>query len=339
MSLQDSKKSLNGQAVTSSDGVEWLAQPSRCPLCEGDSFRRVGKRGGAFHRDRKGVESEVVQCKECSLFYTNPTLIPLTNPYEVAGEGYFVGSAHDPVRKIRDGEAFTARIEELLNGRKGVILEAACGKGEFLRGAINRGWKARGVEMTPYFAESARDYGIEIETAPIEDSRFLEKANSCDAIFMLAMLEHLYDPLLMLRKANNILVSDGIALINVPNEVTSLVNQLGNRYVKLMYGRDWTMSLSPTFSPFHVVGFSPQSLKHALEMTGFEVIAMETASGTNDLPAARDLRQRVERLAMSASLLVGKISDKLNRGNEIMCWARKRSDTARRYGVLMPSAH
>jgi SAM-dependent methyltransferase len=317
-----------GQTVRSGDGVEWLARPSRCPLCGADNFRRVGKRGGAFHRDRKGVEADVVQCRECSLFYTNPTLIPLSNPYAAAGEDYFVGSAHDPSRKIREGEKFTARIEELLNGKKGVILEAACGKGEFLRGAINRGWKARGVEMTPYFAEIARDYGIEVETAPIEESRFLEDRNSCDAIFMLAMLEHLYDPLLMLRKANDILVPGGIAVINVPNEVTSLVNQLGNRYVKLMYGRDWTMSLSPTFSPFHVVGFSPKSLTRALEMTGFEVIALETESGTNDLPVARDLRQHAERLAMSAALLVGKVADKLDRGNEIMCWAKKRSDTA-----------
>jgi SAM-dependent methyltransferase len=324
--MHPQEKSVNAHIIRSSDGVEWLPQPSRCPLCGGNSFRKVGKRGGAFHRDNKGVESDVVQCKECSLFYTNPTLIPLSNPYEAAGEDYFVGTAHDPTRKITEGEDFTARIEELL-GRKGVILEAACGKGEFLRGAINRGWKARGVEMTPYFADLARDYGIEVETAPIEDSRFLEEQNSCDAIFMLAMLEHLYDPLLMLRKANKILVPGGIAVINVPNEVTSLVNQLGNRYVKLMYGRDWTMSLSPTFSPFHVVGFSPRSLNRALEMTGFEVIAMETASGTNELPKARDLRQQVERFAMSASLLFGKIADKLDRGNEIMCWARKRSDT------------
>ena len=325
MSAQSLDNTTGGEVFRSADGVEWLAKPSQCPLCGCCDFRRIGKRGGTFHRDKKGVQTQVVQCNECSLFYTNPTLVPLSNPYEAAGEDYFVGRAHDPVRKIMLGEEFAAQTERLLNGRRGIILEAACGKGEFLRGAINRGWKARGVEMTEYFAAIARDHGIDVETAPIEDSRYLEESNTCDAIFMLAMLEHLYDPLVMLRKANSILVPDGIALINVPNEVTSLVNQLGNRYVKLMYGREWTMSLSPTFSPFHVVGFSPKSLRKALEMTGFEVISMETASGTNGLPPARDMRQHVERLAVSASLVIGKVADKLDRGNEIMCWARKRN--------------
>jgi hypothetical protein len=83
------------------------------------------------------------------------------------------------------------------------------------------------------------------------------------------------------------------------------------------------MSLSPTFSPFHVVGFSPKSLRFALESNGFEIISLETFSGTNGLPPAKNLRQRVERLAMTVSLIVGKVADKVDKGNEIMCWARK----------------
>ena len=316
------KDDIQPNILRSPDGVEWVPKAVNCPICGANDFSFVGKRGGEFHRDKKGVAANVVKCKKCTVFYSNPTLLPATNPYEVAGEDYFVGDAHDPKRKISEGTAFAEKIEGIL-GRKGVLLEAACGKGEFLVGAIDRGWKARGVEMTEYFANIASGNGVDVEVASVEESKYLDEPESCDAIFMLAMLEHLYDPIGMIRKARRVLVPGGVAVINVPNEVTSLVNQVGNRYVKLMYGSAWTMSLSPTFSPFHVVGFSPKSLRYALESNGFEIISLETASGTNGLPPARNLRQRMERLAMTVSLMIGKVADKVDKGNEIMCWARK----------------
>jgi SAM-dependent methyltransferase len=322
--LTEESPSTRSAVVRSADGVEWEPKPSNCPVCGANDFRLVGKRGGEYHRDQKGVAADIVKCRKCTVFYSNPTLYPLTNPYEVTGENYFVGGAHDPNRKIKEGAEFVGAIEKIL-GRKGVVLEAACGKGEFLVGAIRRGWQARGVEMTEYFAEIATDYGIDVEVASVEESSYLEQPSSCDAIFMLAMLEHLYDPISMIRKAHKVLVPGGIAVINVPNEVTSLVNRIGNQYVKLMYGKSWTMSLSPTFSPFHVVGFSPKSLAYALESNGFEILSLTTASGTNELPPAKDFRQLVERFALSISLMVGKVADRLNKGNEIMCWARKKS--------------
>lgn len=323
MQYNDNDSSKAAPELRSADGVRWAPKNNSCPVCGSEDRRPFGKRGGAYHRDKKGVETNIVQCRNCTVLYSNPTLLPLSNPYEAAGENYFVGETHDPKRKMKEGAEIADALERML-GRKGVVLEAACGKGEFLAGAMNQGWTARGVEMTEYFANIAKDYGIDVEVSSVEESAYLARPNSCDAIFMLAMLEHLYDPISMIRKAHTVLVPGGIAVINVPNEVTSFVNQVGNRYVKMMYGRSWTMSLSPTFSPFHVVGFSPKSLAFALERNGFEIVSMETASGTNVLPPAKDMRQRIERLAVTASLIVGKVADKLGKGNEIMCWARKR---------------
>jgi SAM-dependent methyltransferase len=322
LQYNDNDSSKAAPELRSADGVRWAPKNNSCPVCGSEDRRPFGKRGGAYHRDKKGVETNIVQCRKCTVLYSDPTLVPLSNPYEATGENYFVGVTHDPKRKIKEGAEIAEKLEGML-GRKGIVLEAACGKGEFLVGAMERGWTARGVEMTDYFAGVAKNYGIDVEVASVEESSYLAEHNSCDAILMLAMLEHLYDPMSMIRKAYDVLAPGGIAVINVPNEVTSLVNWIGNRYVRIMYGKSWTMSLSPTFSPFHVVGFSPKSLAFALEKNGFEIVSMETASGTNVLPPAKDMRQRMERLALTASLLVGKVADKLNKGNEIMCWARK----------------
>ena len=309
------------RTVKTPEGVEWELQQRPCPVCGENDFDLIGKRGGQYHRDRLGAMAQVVQCRHCSLYYTNPTLYPLSNPYEASGESYFVGAAHIPENKIKFGERLAEKTARLL-GRKGLVIEAACGKGHFLVGARNVGWEVKGVEMTDYFANQARELGIDVEVAPVEESTYLDEENKYDAIFMLAMLEHLYDPLRMIKKAHKVLVPGGLALINVPNEVTSLVNRLGNFYVRTMYGKDWTMSLSPTFPPFHVVGFSPTSLERSLELSGFEIVELETVSGSNELPS-KGLRQKLESAGVSSALLLGRILDRKDLGNEIWCWARK----------------
>jgi 2-polyprenyl-3-methyl-5-hydroxy-6-metoxy-1,4-benzoquinol methylase len=306
------------EIVKTPNGVEWQPKKSFCPMCKEDDYKIIGVRGGEFHRDKLGIETQVVQCRHCSLYYTNPTLLPLSNPYAEEGE-YFV--KHDKNWKVEYGGELAEKVEKII-GRKGRLIEPACGPGDFLRGAQKKGWEVCGVEMTESFVFEGQANGLDIEFASVEESKYLEE--KYDAIFMLAMLEHLYDPISMLKKANNALTSDGIAVINVPNEVTSLVNLMGNRYVKSFYGKNWTMSLSPTFAPYHVVGFSPKSLKYALNETGFDIVTLETISGVSVLPSPKGLKQKLESVGLNFFLLAGKFADKLNRGNEIWCWAQKR---------------
>lgn len=298
--------------------IEWEPKKSICPLCNGDSYKVIGNRGGEFHRDKLGIETRVVQCRHCRLFYTNPTLFPLSNPYAQEGE-YFV--KHDKKWKIEYGGELSEKVEKII-GRKGRLIEPACGPGDFLLGAQIKGWEVRGVEMTESFVGEGRANGLDIEFSSVETSKYLDE--EYDAIFMLAMLEHLYDPINMLKKAHKVLVPGGLAVINVPNEVTSLVNIVGNIYVRSFYGKNWTMSLSPTFSPYHVVGFSPESLSYALDETGFDIITLETISGVNVLPSPKGLKQKLESAGLSLFLLAGKVADIFNRGNEIWCWAQKR---------------
>ena len=314
MSLLDSTKSV----LTGPNGVKWQAAETECPLCKSNDHRLIGFRGGLYHRDKLGVESRVVQCRQCELYYADPVLLPLSNPYAAEGE-YFIN--HDRSWKVDQGAELANRVESII-GRKGRIIEPACGTGDFLLGAQRVGWEVRGVEMTQSFVSEGHKNGLDIEYASVEQSKYLDE--EYDAIFMLAMLEHLYDPISMLRKANSALKTGGIAVINVPNEVTSLVNTLGNVYVKGTYGSKWTMSLSPTFSPYHVVGFSPSSLRTALEMTGFEVVELRTDSGVSVLPKPKGLKQSLESIGLRLLLAAGKVADKFKRGNEIMCWARKR---------------
>jgi len=256
-----------------------------------------------------GVETCVVRCGECHGVYQWPVLLPDGNPYgEVVADEYF--AQHDYEQRIEHGRRLAQQAERFL-GRKGRLLELGCGRGELLVGASLAGWSARGVEMTEAYVRQAP--GIEIEIAPLETCRSLEQ--SYDVVLLAAILEHLYDPLSCLRRCAAALAPGGLVFIDVPNECGIWV-PLGRLYNRLR-GRHWSVNLSPTFPPFHVVGFCPRSLRRALERAGFDTLLCRTERW--QLPAGRV--SGVERLLSSAILSVGQA---LGSGMGITCWARAR---------------
>lgn len=301
--------------LRSADGTEWSSEDRSCPICGARNAKNLGARGGRAHHESRGVETNVVRCNECALIYTHPTLVPQTNPYDKgSAEEYF--QLHDEQEKIRHGESLAAFAESVLGG-PGRMLELGCGRGELLRGAANRGWYARGVEMTDDFIRVASSHGLDIERSPIETCKSLDE--TYNVVMLAAILEHLYDPMETLLRIKNAVRPGGLLFIDVPNEA-SLSMQIGNLYRRAR-GRDWAINLSPTFPPFHVVGFSPASLRRALAKAGFEVYKLEVPKWRNDLPPGTTVGQKIERMGMTAIQSLGGL---LGMGDGITCWARRK---------------
>jgi 2-polyprenyl-3-methyl-5-hydroxy-6-metoxy-1,4-benzoquinol methylase len=258
--------------------------------------------------------TNVVRCRDCGAYYTSPTLTPSSNPYdERETSDYF--RIHDPEKKRMAGRSLAAAAEALL-GRKGSMLEVGCGRGELLEGAMDEGWSVFGVEMTPAFAAVAEARGVTVERRPVESAEALER-RQFDVILFAAVLEHLYRPVDVLRRARRALSTGGLIFIDVPNE-ESLTMTLGNLYMRIR-GRDWRINLSPTFSPFHVVGFTPNSLRRALDASGFAVVQMTNLRWFNALPQPRGLTGFIEQKGLVAASWLGA---KLGLGDGIYCWAR-----------------
>jgi SAM-dependent methyltransferase len=205
----------------------------------------------------------------------------------------------------------------MLLGRKGRLLELGCGRGELLLGAREEGWDVAGVEMTSAFASVNPE--LQVEVARVEEARSLDE--EYDVVLLSAILEHLYDPVSCLRRVRGCLADDGIVFIDVPNEC-SLWTRTGNAYFRLR-GRDWATNLSPTFPPFHVVGFCPTSLRSILLRCGFSVESLRTERWNNALPARAGMLANLEHLGSSTILTAGQL---LGMGAGITCWARAASD-------------
>lgn len=291
--------------------VTWIPELRSCPGCESESYVRLGRRGGASHIASLGEETTIVRCRDCHLVYPRPFLIPQGNPYELhSPDGYF--ALHDSDAKVQSGRALAREARTLL-GRKGRLLELGCGRGELLLGAREEGWDVAGVEMTSAFASVNPE--LRVEVARVEEARSLDE--EYDVVLLAAILEHLYDPVSCLRRVRRCLADDGIVFIDVPNEC-SLWTRTGNTYFRLR-GRDWATNLSPTFPPFHVVGFCPTSLRRMLQRCGFAIASLRTERWNNALPARSGIWANLEHLGSSTILTAGQL---LGMGAGITCWAR-----------------
>lgn len=303
-----------GGAMPVAEAIVWRAEERSCPGCEGQSYRSLGLRGGKSHHRKLGLETTIVRCRHCHLVYPRPFLLPDGNPYEAySSDQYFRG--HEAASKTASGRSLANTATALL-GKKGRLLELGCGRGELLRGAREEGWEVAGVDMTASWA--GRSFDLEVEVAPVEAARSLERPEAYDVVLLAAILEHLYDPAQCLRLVHRALADGGIIFIDVPNEC-SLWTRVGNAYMRSR-GRAWAVNLSPTFPPFHVVGFCPKSLHVILERCGFGVIEMVTHRWGNDLPSGPGVLAAMERWAADAVLGVGA---RLGMGAGINCWARK----------------
>ncbi|MEW5739582.1 MAG: class I SAM-dependent methyltransferase [Myxococcota bacterium] len=231
----------------------------------------------------------------------------------------FANFNEEPSR--RQGWKYAATAARYV-GRPGRMLEVGCGLGLFLEAARERGWSPRGIDFTPAFVERARARGIEVECAAPLEATFLDEQYEC--VLLLNILEHLYEPVEVLRQVFSALRPGGVVAIGVPNE-GGLTARVGNLDFRAQ-GRPWAMNLSPTFPPFHVVGFSPESLRFALELVGFEVLALETVAGHNDMQPGQGPKARIESTALSAVL---RAASALGRGDAIDCWARRPVEAGR----------
>jgi SAM-dependent methyltransferase len=308
--------------AVSTDDYHWKTQP--CPGCGNKPARFLGKRGGKYHRTSLGVATDIWQCSTCALIYPNPVPIPIRGPsqhYGVDAGEYFSnhdehGKQHAAVELLEQARAIVDQTVAM-RGQPASLLDIGCGRGELLSTALSRGWRGVGIDASPTFAEYATQVsGSKVYNLSLGDCRF-EPARF-DVAVLSGVLEHLYNPVETIAEVARILKPGGALFLDVPNE-TGLYCRLGNMYYRLR-GMDSCVNLSPTFSPYHVIGFNERSLKQLLLRYGFSIHVWRCYSRQSCVPASGGFRSRFEKFAADA---VTKLSNHGNLGSFIETWAVK----------------
>jgi 2-polyprenyl-3-methyl-5-hydroxy-6-metoxy-1,4-benzoquinol methylase len=147
---------------------------------------------------------------------------------------------------------FTMMYLPYLSG--GRLLEVGCGDGTMLKGMADLGWQVEGIDIDPAAVENSRRKGLNVQTRYLED---LQYPQDCfDAITMSHLIEHVHDPLELLRECHRILKPTGRLALVTPN-----INSAGHR----IYGSSW-FHLDP---PRHLRIFTVDSLTTLLQKAGF----------------------------------------------------------------------
>jgi len=150
------------------------------------------------------------------------------------------------------------------------LLDLGCGPGNFLSLAKARGFRVSGVEATEELAERARrTIGGQVIVGDVSEANVPRKA--FDVITMLDLIEHLRDPVQVLRKYRESLKEGGTLVVFTPNHSSMIVKI--SRMINAVTLGLVSDPCDKIFDCLHVTFFDLDSPRNALEKSGFEVRA------------------------------------------------------------------
>lgn len=213
---------------------------------------------GLVWLDPMAAEQEIAGFYED--FYTHDSARSQEGGLSYAAQAgrFLVKQANSIVKLFTGGRRSAREINLMFLGGKtpGRLLEIGCGSGERLARFKELGWRAEGQDIDPKAVAHARErFGLEVHCG---DVRALALPGDVfDAIVMNHVIEHMLDPVAVLKECHRLLKRDGVLVLTTPNAGS--------------YGHDCFQSawlgLDP---PRHLHLFSQATLTVMAQRAGFQ---------------------------------------------------------------------
>lgn len=162
----------------------------------------------------------------------------------------------------------------------GKLLDIGAGVGSFVKEATSRGWDAAGIDLSKVAAESAQSAGVKVTQGAIDD---LPLDHLFDAITLWDVIEHLDDPLSVVRSAFERIRPGGCLFVETGNFQSASLAATGPEWWLWQADHRWY--------------FSPPSLSALLEGAGFSNLILATTTFRPTFRADREPRSSFLRLA------------------------------------------
>ncbi len=243
--------------------------------------------------------------------------------------GYATTHVPAPARKVLSlpvrgwpGQRAEADVAVALTpaGRSVTMLDVGCGDGGFVAFAGSLGWDASGIDPDPAAAAAARRRGVRADVGTLEDQGY--PAGTFDLIVMNHVIEHVHEPLRLLRECRRILTAGGRVLITTPNAGSAL---------HLRYREHWRGLEPPRHLRIYSVAGMATTLQNAGLTTGLLVTTVRGAAyavagsrslrrgGPPDGPLGR-ARERAVAESLQAALAI-RLRHDAGAGQEILAVA------------------
>lgn len=269
------------------------SEPVACVVCRADDPRPYRERMYKIGPERY----HLVRCRRCGLVYVNPrpdgeTLGAMYDDPDYYTDGYNLGVETENYFERKDElleqyDGIVADIERETGKSAGDMLELGSAGGFFLEAARRRGWRVKGIEISPpAVAFSRREMDFEVFEGLLEDAPYAE--GSFDVAMADNVLEHTTDPADVLARLKRLLRPGGHLVVIVPSYVNSPYFRafltarrllpralLGPQTLKLLKFEDDDERGGGY--PYHILEFDRATLTRLLREAGFETVRVEAS--------------------------------------------------------------
>jgi 2-polyprenyl-3-methyl-5-hydroxy-6-metoxy-1,4-benzoquinol methylase len=231
--------------------------PEACPIC-GHAEPQKWLRGPDRFHGRK-EKYALVRCAACSLVWLSDPPKPeeMHLHYTDAYHKLISAAGENSPYRWRDRKAALAPHK-----RSGSLLDLGCSSGSFLESMKGDSWKLYGVEMSAEGARMAETRsGAHVFVGDIPDAPFAPE--SFDVITCLDVLEHVYEPRVVMARVAEWLKPGGIFYVLVPNIDSAEARVFGSYWHGLEL-------------PRHLSHFSPTSLRSLAKSVGLHEVSLQT---------------------------------------------------------------
>lgn len=226
--------------------IDWESPP--CSIC--------GERETRIHTVKNGFR--IVECVADGLLYVSPRPIDVSPFYDSRYYRGGVPGVYESYATHADKmhEEWSRRLSLLESGsgpgRR--LLDVGAATGNFVALAATARWDAKGIELSEWAAEQAREkFGVDVVSGSLPDSRF--RPGQFDVVTMWDCIEHLSQPGDVLVAIRTLLDHGGLLAIT-----TGAVDHRDPRGASGWY-----------YPPWHLYYFSRETVSELLRRAGFEM--------------------------------------------------------------------
>ena len=224
----------------------------------------------------------MINCKSCKFIHVHP--IPSNEElyafynndfYQKTKPNYIQGNEKDIQYLNYTFDEKLDILEKHVSSKSRKILDIGSGPGFFLRRARQRKWQVLGIEPSPIAYNHSKKHNI-----PTIQKFFhqvnIKQIGKFDVIHIFDVLEHVNDPISMLKKSYSLLKRGGMIVVEVPNDF----NPLQKVVQKVLGKKEYWITLSSDSKNSgnldHINYFDFSTISDVLTRTGFKIILKES---------------------------------------------------------------
>ncbi|MDE2310818.1 MAG: class I SAM-dependent methyltransferase [Betaproteobacteria bacterium] len=272
----------------------------------------VGCSGGLEATQYVLPEGALLRCTECGQLFSQCTEEWYRKSMEEFDDPQgTLPDERSAERRLRRSRKFLERITALLKQSPADIrlLDVGCSSGAFLGAAARLGFRAEGVEPAAQAAQTAHAAGLKVRHGLLQDAGFADR--QFDAITLFEVIEHLREPLDLLRECRRILRPGGILLVGTGNAASWSVAAMGARWEYLHIAKHGG----------HISFYTPHSTNVLAQRAGFSVADIRTRGVR--FCEKDDCAASVYNAAKLAGELLNPLAAALDKGSDMAVYLRR----------------